>query len=87
VQKAQGSRGSPHARLLNEFCYRDVHENFTGVDAGVRVERQLGIGWLLAHSAAAAADLNSTGTVSVASIVLTWLRADKEANFRRVEPS
>ncbi|HEY2952704.1 MAG TPA: carbon-nitrogen hydrolase family protein [Verrucomicrobiae bacterium] len=33
-----------------------------------------------------AEDLNSTGTVRVAGIVLKWVRADKEANFRRVEP-
>jgi predicted amidohydrolase len=37
-------------------------------------------------SSAAAADPNSTGTVRVAGIVLKWVRTDKEANFRRVEP-
>ena len=35
---------------------------------------------------AGAADLNSTSTGRVAGLVLKWVRADKEANFRRVEP-
>ena len=37
-------------------------------------------------SSAAAADRPSTNTVRVAGLVLKWVRADKEANFRRVEP-
>jgi hypothetical protein len=48
----------------------------------------LGLVCCLPISSAAAADLisTSTGTVRVAGIVLKWVRADKEANFRRVEP-
>jgi predicted amidohydrolase len=37
-------------------------------------------------SSAAGAELRSTNTVRVAGLVLKWIRADKEANFRRVEP-
>src|SRR5689334_18071273 len=33
-----------------------------------------------------AAGLNSSNSVRVAGLVLKWVRADKEANFRRVEP-
>src|SRR2546428_954142 len=33
-----------------------------------------------------AAETNTLPSVRVAGIVLKWIRADKEANFRRVEP-
>jgi len=46
----------------------------------------LGLVCCLPVSFAGAADLNSTGTVRVAGLVSKWVRADKEANFRRVEP-
>ena len=35
---------------------------------------------------ASAAETNTNQTVRVAGIVLKWIRADKEANYRRVEP-
>ncbi len=35
---------------------------------------------------ASAAETNPAPTVRVAGIVLKWIRADKEANYRRVEP-
>jgi predicted amidohydrolase len=41
-------------------------------------------GWLLPSTAQAEPQTNAT--VRVAGIVLKWIRADKEANFRRVEP-
>src|SRR5688572_761787 len=46
----------------------------------------LGLVCCLLIGSALAADLNSTSTVRVAGLVLKWVRADKEANFRRVEP-
>jgi len=48
----------------------------------------LGLISCLPISSAAGAPLNSSSnsTVRVAGIVLKWVRADKEANFRRVEP-
>jgi hypothetical protein len=37
-------------------------------------------------SRSAAAETNQSRTVHVAGIVLKWIRTDKEANYRRVEP-
>jgi len=39
-----------------------------------------------AFSFAASAETNAPPTVRVAGIVLKWIRTDKEANYRRVEP-
>ena len=41
---------------------------------------------LAQHASEVAADEKPVSTVHVAGIVLKWIRADKEANYRRIEP-
>ncbi|MBI3851599.1 MAG: carbon-nitrogen hydrolase family protein [Verrucomicrobia bacterium] len=43
-------------------------------------------GVLLGFDSSRAADADTPQTVRVAGIVLKWIRADKEANYRRAEP-
>src|SRR6187200_2226188 len=50
----------------------------------MRIIKLFLFGWL-AWAVHAPAEENST-TVRVAGIVLKWIRADKEANYRRAEP-